>query len=239
MFKAILFDMGDTLITGTRPIEEACELVGKERPNRAGTLERAAKYFQTLREQDLANLTQQTFRQALVLSVMTEEFDRSETDNSLCTTLEEFDELVDAVFDKTIENTELMPGIKGVLGVLRDDNYDLGIVSNVSFEGVRYRKLLTSFGIASLFDVMVYSSDVGFRKPHSLPFEKALTALNAPPFDSLHVGDLYHTDVIGAQTLGIEAVLLDRPGTYVHGDAILPDWVIRDVREVLSIVENA
>jgi putative hydrolase of the HAD superfamily len=51
--------------------------------------------------------------------------------------------------------------------------------------------------------VAVFSSEVGWRKPHPAIFERALDALGVAAGEALFVGDKLATDVAGAAALGM------------------------------------
>jgi putative hydrolase of the HAD superfamily len=81
----------------------------------------------------------------------------------------------------------------------------LGVVSNS--EG-RAEQALEAAGIRDYFDVVVDSGVLGIEKPDPRIFQAALQALLVAPEEALYVGDLYEVDVLGAQSAGIEAVLI-------------------------------
>jgi HAD superfamily hydrolase (TIGR01549 family) len=59
------------------------------------------------------------------------------------------------------------------------------------------------------FDCVLDSADEGVEKPDPRFFEIALARSGARKDTTIHVGDLYHVDVIGARNAGLRAVLLD------------------------------
>jgi HAD superfamily hydrolase (TIGR01509 family) len=81
----------------------------------------------------------------------------------------------------------------------------LGVVSNS--EG-RVEEALEAAGLRDYFDVVVDSGVLGIEKPDPRIFQAALQALRVAPEEALYVGDLYEVDVLGAQSAGIEAVLV-------------------------------
>jgi putative hydrolase of the HAD superfamily len=58
-------------------------------------------------------------------------------------------------------------------------------------------------GIAQRLDVAVFSSEVGWRKPHPAIFARALEAVGVEPGQTLFVGDTLATDIAGASALGM------------------------------------
>jgi putative hydrolase of the HAD superfamily len=98
----------------------------------------------------------------------------------------------------------------------------------VSNWDVSLTEVLERVGLAPLLDGVVTSAGAGARKPDPAIFDRALALAGAPPERCLHVGDSLQEDVAGARAAGIEAVLLDRAGTYAGGGV----RVIASLREL-------
>ncbi|MCZ6681346.1 MAG: HAD-IA family hydrolase [Gammaproteobacteria bacterium] len=88
----------------------------------------------------------------------------------------------------------------------------MGIVSNWD---TPLHNTVEALGIDGYFEVIVASHDQRVRsaKPEAAIFEYALNAVGAAPDEAVHVGDSYESDIVGAQSVGIRAILLDREGT--------------------------
>lgn len=99
----------------------------------------------------------------------------------------------------------LTPGAKEVLGELKGRGYKLGVVSNwdALLPGV-----LEATGLAPFFDFVAASALVGAAKPDPRIFRVALEGLGVEPHEALHVGDS-PDDLGGAAAAGVEAVLFD------------------------------
>ena len=80
------------------------------------------------------------------------------------------------------------------------------IVSNAIDPGWLLPRDLEQMGLAERLDFAVFSSEVGFRKPHPAIFERALDALDVVPERTLFVGDRLYEDVRGAGELGMTTV---------------------------------
>jgi FMN phosphatase YigB (HAD superfamily) len=76
------------------------------------------------------------------------------------------------------------------------------------------RALLDRVGLLQWFEVLVFSDEIGFHKPHSRPFRSALDRLGVSPEGAVHVGDLRRSDIAGAHGCGMGAVRL----TVFHDD---------------------
>lgn len=94
-----------------------------------------------------------------------------------------------------------------------------------------------SFAIASNFDARLHSvcngldplvqipqrfvsSEVGFRKPSRSFYDAILRKIGAEPNEVLMVGDDLENDVLGAESAGIRAVLIDRCETSSPSDGV-------------------
>lgn len=88
--------------------------------------------------------------------------------------------------------------------------YRLAIVSNVH-EADLVPGHLRRMGIADLFDLIVLSVQVGWRKPHPEIYTAAMEGLRLKPENAIFVGDNYIADYVGPSRLGIRAYVID-PG---------------------------
>src|SRR5262249_8854305 len=69
-------------------------------------------------------------------------------------------------------------------------------------------------GLSPLVGVRMDSFHEGVEKPAPRLFQLALERAGARGDSTIHVGDLYHVDVVGARAAGLRAVLLDPVGLY-------------------------
>lgn len=115
----------------------------------------------------------------------------------------------------------VMPGVPEALAAFRALGLRLVVVSNA--DGSVERGLRAA-GVRDLLDGVVDSALVGFEKPDPRIFTHALAGAGARPERTLHVGDLYHADVMGARAAGLHALLLDPWNDWPEPDcARLPD----------------
>jgi putative hydrolase of the HAD superfamily len=122
-------------------------------------------------------------------------------------------------------------GLPESLGLLRDAGVTLMVVSNS--DGSVERKL-REVGLRDLFHGVVDSAVVGVEKPDPEIFRHALASSGRAPERTLHVGDLYAIDVVGARRAGIDAVLVDPHGDWDGVDcARFPD-VVSLARAILA-----
>jgi putative hydrolase of the HAD superfamily len=116
----------------------------------------------------------------------------------------------------------VLPGIPAALERLRAAGFRLVVVSNA--DGT-VEEGFTRAGLRPLLDAVVDSHVVGFEKPDPRIFGHALGLFQSDPARTLHVGDMYAADVVGARAAGVHALLLDPHGDW--GEVDCP--VARDV----------
>ncbi len=123
------------------------------------------------------------------------------------------------------------PDVVPVFKKLVDSGYSLGLISNWD---TRLATLMVETGLSEYLDFVVSSASVGFLKPQPQIFEIALKRAKALAVESIHVGDHYYADIMGARTVGITPVLLDRKSKVDTSDCLL----IRDLHELLDHLET-
>jgi putative hydrolase of the HAD superfamily len=84
---------------------------------------------------------------------------------------------------------------------------ELGIISN--FDSRLYR-VLNLLGLASYFQSVTISTEVGAAKPSAKIFEAALAKHGCLAAQAWHVGDSESEDYAGAQAVGMRAILIAR-----------------------------
>ena len=106
---------------------------------------------------------------------------------------------------------DALPTLQG----LRFGGFKTAIVSNTTWgsPAVLWREEIERFSLSKYADVVVFCTDVGWRKPARQIFEFTLEKLQALPQHCIFVGDDPRWDLVGPRAVGIEAVLIDRRGT--------------------------
>jgi putative hydrolase of the HAD superfamily len=124
-----------------------------------------------------------------------------------------------------------------VLRWLKDRNLALAVVSNSIFPREYHLEELTGFGLTPFFHSIVFSSDVGRRKPHPEIFRKVLGELSVSPAEVIFVGDRMREDVQGPQNLGMRSILRCHPRRdYSLG--VTPLAQVKQLSEMLPIIEK-
>jgi len=102
---------------------------------------------------------------------------------------------------------EYVPGyVVPFLERLRARGLRLVVVSNANGTLLKHMDRLD---LTRRFDCVLDSADEGVEKPDPRFFEIALARSGARKETTIHVGDLYHVDVVGARSAGLRGVLLD------------------------------
>jgi len=107
------------------------------------------------------------------------------------------------------------PGAVDALNRLRRAACRLVVVSN---SNGRVRRILRRTGIEPHVDIVLDSYEEGIEKPDPRIFEIALERSQADRSATIHCGDIYHIDIVGARAAGLPAVLLDAAGLYGEAD---------------------
>lgn len=105
---------------------------------------------------------------------------------------------------------KLYPDVEPTLGRLKRRGISLALVSNAPPDTM---DLVESLGLQRYFQQFVISGVVGVSKPNPEIFRLALSSVGAGPSETMHVGDVYEADVVGARNAGIMGILIDRDGS--------------------------
>jgi putative hydrolase of the HAD superfamily len=79
-------------------------------------------------------------------------------------------------------------------------------------------RVLGRTGLRRFFSVICDSHIEGVEKPDRRFFDILVARAGGRPETTLHVGDLYHVDVVGARAAGLQAMLLDANDLYAGYD---------------------
>lgn len=82
----------------------------------------------------------------------------------------------------------------------------MGIVSNG--QRVFSEHELRHLGLREYFDVLVFSSDLGFKKPDPRIFVYALEKLGVDPENALFIGDSYRNDILAPRAIGMHSMFI-------------------------------
>ncbi|MBN1811680.1 MAG: HAD family hydrolase [Anaerolineae bacterium] len=111
--------------------------------------------------------------------------------------------------------------------------YRLAVISNG--DSGQQRRKLERTGIASRFDSVVISGDLGVSKPHPDIFKRSLRELGVSTGEAVYVGDHLESDALGAKNAGMWAIWLAREG-YAGDPADVPVPVAASLSQVRDVI---
>ena len=121
------------------------------------------------------------------------------------------------------------------LTALREQGLLIGAVTNNPKPPHLLAGLAEGLGLPDVFDVIVSSWELGWRKPHRVPFETALRTLGVEPHETVHVGDSLQNDIAPALELGMTAIYRDN-GWPTPDTSPRPHHVIKELSELPDIL---
>lgn len=120
--------------------------------------------------------------------------------------------------------------VRPALAALRRHGLRLTVVSNANGTLCAH---MARIGLDALVDCVLDSCDQKVEKPDPRFFEIALERSRAPRETTIHVGDFYNVDVIGARRAGIRAVLVDQMNLRPEADCVR----VRSLDELVTRVQ--
>jgi HAD superfamily hydrolase (TIGR01549 family) len=123
------------------------------------------------------------------------------------------------------------PDVVPALEALRGRGLRLVVVSNANGTLLAHMDRL---GLTAQFDCILDSADEGVEKPDPRFFDIALARSGALKETTIHVGDLYYVDVMGARSAGLRGVLLDEANLRPDADCPRVQSLDELVEEIAS-----
>jgi putative hydrolase of the HAD superfamily len=123
------------------------------------------------------------------------------------------EELAGVFFEPVEASLTLPADTIPTLQEIRGRGYRLALVSNTPWGSSSrvWRRALDRFSLTGYFDVIAFSSEVGWRKPSREIFEWVTSRLEVAAEDCVFVGDSPKEDIEGAVNIGMRAVLKRTP----------------------------
>jgi putative hydrolase of the HAD superfamily len=128
------------------------------------------------------------------------------------------------------------PNVKQTIQKLKK-KYKIAVLSDAPIEKAWMRIVLMD--IDKLLDIVITFEDTKKRKPHPLPFRKAVEKLKVHPSEILMVGDSIHKDMQGAKRIGMHTCLA------LYGRTLIPkknpenvDFMINHISDLLKIAKK-
>ncbi|MCD4825436.1 MAG: HAD family hydrolase [Phycisphaerae bacterium] len=236
--KAILFDLGDTLLDfgkvdfprmfreGADGAYDYLQKRGYSLPSRRwyGLFHRLAIHWNVL----VSAISRREFNSLDVL-------ERCCRRMGLYLSADEHMELCWKWYEPLCRHATVETGLAEMLTNLKADGLKLVIVSNTFVPGQILDRHLAMERLLEHLPDRIYSCNIGHRKPHPRIFHEALRLAGTTPEEVMFVGDTPKADILGASRLGMIPVLKDPTGAY-RKSKYRPAHTIRSILELPQII---
>ncbi|MDD5200418.1 MAG: HAD family hydrolase [Terrimicrobiaceae bacterium] len=259
-FRAILFDLDDTLIVDEAVSAAALDATAKHAfttlgTNRDAFLRDAREHAKRLHAQSPVY----PYCRRIGISAFECLWGKFAGDSADLTALREWaDAYRQQVFDATLRSQELeggeeaaselaatfaaqrrrlqrlMPDAREVLTRLAK-KHRIGLLTNGAPD--LQREKLSNSGLESFFDAVAVSGEHDIGKPEPAIFHRLLGELRAVPGEAVMVGNSLERDILGARNAGVPSVWLKVAGSEEPAD-VQPDHTILGLAELPALVER-
>ncbi len=126
------------------------------------------------------------------------------------------------------------PGTIEMLKELRK-TYSLVLISN----GPLYSQepKIKQISMHQYCDHIILGGNLKYQKPHPSIFLLACQKAKCKPSEAIHVGDILDTDVLGANSVGIDSVWLNSSGNQDMKGNVSPDYTISHINELRGLLD--
>lgn len=138
-------------------------------------------------------------------------------------------------FDEALLQVKVVPEANAmeVLAELKKRGYPLALLSNTS-HGHIIRRIMDREGLSQFFSHLLYTDEIGPRKPNPKAFEIMLERLGSKAEETMHVGDRHELDILGSRRSHIRSVLYIPLGNCWQDGMPKPDFCIHDLKEIIK-----
>jgi HAD superfamily hydrolase (TIGR01549 family) len=216
--KAILFDVGGTLIHTIEPLIAAISMAFEQNKLKIPRSEEiivqlgksATKIIRVILSKELSNFEEKA--KECILS---------------------FQEIFP---NKVLDEFKAIDGVQKTLKTLKDANYRLGVIT--ALRRAELDKLLAKFDLNPYFEVFVTADDVQNIRPSPEIVNMAMSLLNVQPKEVVCVGDTVN-DILASKNAGTYsiAVLTGAQSENVLKNE-LPDYIINDITALPSLLNK-
>jgi 5'-nucleotidase len=242
-FKAVLFDLGGTLIyfdgawhevmqAATRQLLEHLQNLGfklEEDSFLAEFQQRLEEYYIQREAEFIEYTTARILRDML--------FNLGHKD----VTIEMLAPALEKLYAVSQAHWKPEPDAEQTLKILKEGGHRLAVISNAG-DDADVQALVNNSGLRPYLDFALSSAACGIRKPNPRIFEIALQHWGLRREDVIMVGDTLGADILGARNAGISSVWITRrantPANRDHLDTLKPDAVIEALAELPILLTN-
>ncbi len=224
MFKAILFDLDNTLLDFWSFKQKAARAAAKAMV-RKGLPEKESKVYKRIFEvyDEYGVEYQKTFYQ--VIHPYKLEVGQAERIQQAA---------IVAYLKSKFNSLRPYSGVTSTLRKLKKKT-QIGIVTDAPRNKAWMRLVLSR--LDGLFETVVTTDDTMLKKPHRAPFESALRKLKVDAKDALFVGDNNDRDMLGAKNLGMKVCLAKYGEKFSRTKKVKLDYEIKNFKELLDIIK--
>ncbi len=127
-----------------------------------------------------------------------------------------------------------LPGAAEVLHILREAGARIGLLTNGAPD--LQREKIESSGLGMFFDAAVVSGEIGTGKPDPAIFHHLLDILGVEAGEALMVGNSLSRDIVGGKAAGMVTCWLALEGEDEPVGLVEPDFTIRSLGELPPLV---
>jgi putative hydrolase of the HAD superfamily len=236
--EAIFFDMGGTLIefenSSWEVLNQKCAREGYDFLKKQNVMEAGYEDFVDSLRQEFEErwiVSEKTLKEINfedVVSHLLKKLDLNLTD-------ENKKEFILRYYQPVTDQITLIKGAVEVVRFFKDKNLKVGLISNTIFPRRFHLAELRRFGLDQYLDLVLFSSEAIFKKPHPQIFQTAFELLGAVPDSAVFVGDKPEEDVEGPHGVGMKAILKVKKGGGCSSP-IIPDAKINSLTELPNAV---
>jgi FMN phosphatase YigB (HAD superfamily) len=244
-YKAVIFDLFDTLVDFNRALIPVVTIDGREIHTTAGetytvlaeyaphttfemyyqALSAVTKALLAIRERDHIEIPARRRYELLCARLgMRRDATVEQCIDAMLATHHRY------MHDSTIcppERTQVVETLKA--------RYPLGLLSNFD-SAATGMKILATHGLRPYFSPIHISEAICYRKPRREAFLHTAEAMGVAPQDVLFIGDTFALDVVGAKGAGMDVAWFDRQKTPPDLDKAQPDYTITRLIDLLEIL---
>ena len=218
--EAVLFDYGRTLVTFDYPTDDLLKVLRAFSPRIAEASSKPVPSPEELLKEVLLPLEDQVAStsedEVDYMSVFTAAWQRA----GLHLPYELLYEILDAEQLCWDRAAQVDPDALQVLSWLGARGFKRALCSNAPFPPSMMQRQVDSNGVGELVDAVVFSSQVGRRKPAPEIYRATLSALGVAAEKALFVGDRVREDFDGPRSLGMSAIVCTKYATEPVTDGI-------------------
>ncbi len=216
--KAILFDVGGTLIYTIKPLLKAISMAFEQNKIKVASS-----------EEIIAQLGKSATE--IITAILPKELSNFEELAKEC--ISSFQEIFP---NKVLDEFKAIDGVQKTLKMLKDANYRLGVIT--ALRKAELDKLLAKFDLNPYFEVFVTTDDVQSIRPSPEIVNLAMSLLNVQPKEVVCVGDTVN-DILAAKSAGTYVIaVLTGAQTQEVLKREQPDAIIKDITILPSVLEK-